>query len=162
MVTDGQTELLQAITRIPSGLFVLTAAHDDYRSGVLARWVQPCSISPPMVMVALAMGQPVEPLLRDSRAFALCQIGDDDRFLERKFAAAPERGEDPFVSLDIDIAPSGSPIIRRAMGYLDCELVRHVDLESDHRLYVGLVHSGALMMDGAPAVVVGPNGRPSR
>ena len=46
------------------------------------------------------------------------------------------------------------------MGFLDCELVRHVDLESDHRLYVGLVHSGALFVDGAPAVVLGPNSRP--
>ncbi|MHC4414763.1 MAG: flavin reductase family protein [Planctomycetota bacterium] len=151
-------DLDRAISRIPCGLFILTAAFDGTRSGVLVEWVQQCASCPPMVMTALATALPIVPLIRDSRGFALCQIGADDRFLPKKFASTPEPGEDPFVTLSTITAPSGSPIVERAVSYLDCELVRHIDLESDHGLYVGRVRDAGILTDGAPAVVVGEEG----
>ncbi len=147
-----------AMARIPCGLFVMTATHDAVRSGVMARGVQQCSEKPPMVMVALCKGLPIEPLVRDSRFFALCQIAADDRFLQRKFAVTPDRGDDPFDSISVRPASSGAPIIERAMSYLECELVRHVDLDSDYRLFVGQVHAGGVLREVAPAVVYGDTG----
>lgn len=145
----------QAIGRIPCGLFVLTAAHDGARSGVLARWVQPCATNPPMVMVALANGLPIATLIRDSRSFALCQISSDDRFLHKIFETAPDPGFDPFVTLPTATAPSGSPIIGRALAYLDCKLARRVDLESDFGLYIGHVRASGVLNTGRPAVLIG-------
>lgn len=147
-----------AINLIPSGVFVLTAAHEHSRSGVLVRWVQQCSVVPPMVMVALPLGQAIEPLIRDSRSFALCQIGSDDRFTERKFATPASPGEDPLVAMVRYSAPSGSPIIERAVSYLDCELIRHIDIEADYGLYVGLVRHGEVLNNARPAVHLGFNG----
>ena len=152
------SDLAQAINRIPSGQFILTAAFDGARSGVLVSWVQQCATTPPMVMTALATGLPVIPLIRDNRGFALCQISAEDRFLARKFASAPDHGEDPFVTLATTPSPNGSPVVQRAMSYLDCELVRHVDLESDYGLYVGIVRAGGILNSGEPAVVIGTNG----
>jgi flavin reductase (DIM6/NTAB) family NADH-FMN oxidoreductase RutF len=159
MTADKGSNIVAALLQIPCGLFVLTAAHEGVRSGVLTKWVQPCSIEPRLIMLAVAGGSPVEPLIRDSRTFALCQISEGDRLLHRRFLAPPERGEDPFVTLPTHCAPSGSPIIDRALSYLDCEVVRHVDLDTDHRLYVGQVHhGGVLKRDARPAVEVGGNG----
>jgi len=159
MTHDEGSNIAAALLQIPCGLFILTASHDGVRSGVLTRWVQPCSIQPRQVMVAVASGSPVEPLIRDSRWFALCQISAGDRLLHRRFLTPPDRGEDPFVTLPTHTAPSGSPIIDRALAYLDCEVVRHVDLDTDHRLYVGQVHHGAILKHGAlPAVEVAGNG----
>jgi flavin reductase (DIM6/NTAB) family NADH-FMN oxidoreductase RutF len=152
-------DLISAFDQIPCGLFLLTSAHEGFRSGVLARWVQQCSLNPPLVMVALPKGSPVEPLIRDSHCFALCQIPDCDRFLARKFSTMPDRNEDPFDTLATACAPSGSPIVQRAMCYLDCEVVRHVELESDCRLYVGEVHHGAMLSNGRPVIHLGGNGR---
>jgi len=158
MSRENGSTIDAALRQIPSGLFVLTTRHNDVRSGVLARWVQPCSLEPPLVMVAIAQGLPVEPLMRDSRAFALCQISAADALLRRMFAAPPDRDEDPFVSLPSHTAPSGSPIIERALSYLDCELVRHVDLDTAYRLYVGqVVHGELIHSDQTPAVVLGTN-----
>ncbi len=147
-------DLHRALGRIPSGQFILTAAYEGARSGVLVGWVQQCATNPPMVMLALATGLPVIPLIRDSRAFALCQIGAEDRFLARKFASIPEHGEDPFVTLATSTSRGGCPIVLRAMCFLECELVRHVDLESDFGLYVGLVRDGGILNNGEPAVVI--------
>jgi flavin reductase (DIM6/NTAB) family NADH-FMN oxidoreductase RutF len=98
-----------------------------------------------MVVVAIPKGQPVEPLLINSRGFALCMIESDDRLLLRKFAQTPDRADDPFVAISSCDAPSGSPIIDRAICYIDCEVARLVELESDHRLCVGLVHAAGML-----------------
>jgi flavin reductase (DIM6/NTAB) family NADH-FMN oxidoreductase RutF len=161
MIRDkGQPTLCrEAIAQIPGGLFVLTATFEGRRSGVLVKWVQPCSTNPPMVMVAIATGQPVEPLIRNSRSFTLCQISADDKFLMRKFnGSAFDPGEDPLMPLMTFTAPSGGPIVQRAMCYLDCEVVRHIELEADHRIYVGQVHAGGILHQGMPAIHWGTNG----
>ena len=140
-----EPNIAQAIRRIPHGRFLLTAAYDGRRTGVLVEWVQQCATNPPMVMIAIATGSPVAPLIRDSRVFALCQISADDKLLAKKFATAPAAGDDPFYSIRTTIAPSGSPIVQRAVAFLDCELIRHVDLESDCGLYVGMVRHGGVL-----------------
>jgi flavin reductase (DIM6/NTAB) family NADH-FMN oxidoreductase RutF len=109
------------------------------------------------MMVALSKGQPIEAILQNSRAFALCQISADDRFLTRKFAV-DKNSEDPLVSMLTHTAPTGSPIVDRAMTVLDCRIVRHVELDSDYRIYVGEVIYSALLNHAAPAICLGGNG----
>ena len=150
---DNGSDIAGAMRQIPCGLFVLTTAHNGVRSGVLTKWVQPCSSEPPLVMVALPQGLPVEPLIRDNHAFALCQISAGDILLQRIFSRPPDRTEDPFFSLPSHTAPSGSPIIDRALAYLDCTVVRHVDLDTDHRLFVGHVRHGGMLNAGQEAAI---------
>ena len=149
------SDTARALEQIPSGLFLLTAAYDGSRSCIRVEWVQRCSTTPPLIVAAIASCLPVVPIIRDSHCFALCQVSEDDRFLGRKFSEAPEYGEDPFDTLTTSSAPSGSPIVQRAMSYLDCEVIRHVDLDSEYGLYVGLVRHGAILNDGRPAVLFG-------
>lgn len=111
-----------------------------------------------MVMVAIPKGLAVELLIHGSQSFALCQISADDRFLLRKFMHPNEGGDDPLVTMMTTVAPSGSPILDRAMSCLDCMIVRHVELDSDFRIYVGEVQYGAVLNQGTPAVCFGGNG----
>lgn len=159
MSRQPKSDIARAMAQIPGGLFVMTAACDGRAGAVLVKWVQPCSDSPAMVMVALGRGQHIEPLLRNSRSFALCQISESDRFLLRKFTHTAEMpDEDPLMAMMTTVAPSGAPIVDRAMTYLDCEIIRHIELESDFRIYVGQVLSGAVLNQGVPAVQYGGNG----
>lgn len=185
---DPIPECANSLAQIPGGLFILTSHFETQRGGVLVRWVQQCSDVPPMVMVALCKGQPVEMLIRDSHFFTLCQISADDRFLIRKFNgrngsnghASPQgsngangttsaanavdyngaagHDDDALLPLMTRAAPSGCPIVDRALSFLDCEVVRHVELDSDHRIYVGQIHSGAVLNQGTPAVHFGLRG----
>ena len=138
----------QALSRIPAGMFIMTSAHEDARSGVLVRWVQQCSSAPPMVLVAVHKGQPIEPLIRDSRTFALCQVDSSDLFLRRKFQTPPDNGEDPFIALDMTVSTCGAPIIERAAAFLDCELTRHIDIDSDFEIYIGIVRDARVLQNG--------------
>ncbi|MEO1236022.1 MAG: flavin reductase family protein [Planctomycetota bacterium] len=135
-------ELSSALGRVPSGRFVLTAHHEDRRGGMLVDWVQRVCQAPPMLSVAVEKGKPIMPLISESRRFALCQLGEDDRVMRRKFARDSEPGDDPF--LGYDLVPSklgGVPIIKDALAYFECELACHMDVEGDHDLFVGVVHA---------------------
>lgn len=145
MQEPAPNSIASALAEIPSGLFVLTARHDESRTGVLVNWVQQCSHDPPMVIVVLRKGHPVEPLIRDSRVFALCQLDASDLLLRRKFDGIPDHGEDLFMSVPTTTGPLGSPVLERARAWVECELSRHVDLECDYEVYVGLVRAGGRM-----------------
>lgn len=140
---------------IPHGLFIMASSFEESCSGTLVQWVQRCCDDPAIVMVSLRRGQPVEPLIRDSRAFSLCQISEDDRFLKRKFAPECDVSNDVFISLSTRSAPSGSPILEHAMSYMDCELLRNVDLDNDYRLYIGQVRHAELLTPARPAMYCG-------
>lgn len=135
-----------ALDRIPAGSFVLTSSYSDQRGGVAVRWVQQCCQNPPMVMVAVEKGHSLSPVIRDSRSFAVCQLDPADRSTVRAFEQqAP--GIDPFVGVMSTNAPSGAPVPARALAFVDCELARHVDIDGDHEIYVGVVHHASTLSE---------------
>jgi flavin reductase (DIM6/NTAB) family NADH-FMN oxidoreductase RutF len=147
-----------ALGRIPSGLFILTSAHEENRGGMLASWVQQVCFQPPMVSVAVGKGRPIMPLISASRQFGLCQIPRGDKMLMRKFLTAPEPGVDPFLGHElVEPTRTGVPILAHCLGYLECELVCHMDVEGDHDLFVGQVRGGAYFA-GEPHVHIRENG----
>ncbi|MBK7403950.1 MAG: flavin reductase [Phycisphaerales bacterium] len=118
----------------------MTAAYEEERAGIVVRAVQPCGTEPPLICVAARTGHRIEPLIRDSRCFAICQLDPANRLVLRKFDPdAPTDRGDPFDAIPFDALVTGSPIIRASALVFDCEVVRHYDLETDHELYVGQV-----------------------
>ncbi len=138
------TDLNQVVAgAIPTGTFLVTSAYDGKRAGVLARSVAPCAAEPLLIMLSLRKGHSIAPLIRDSRHMGVCRIDPGDRLLMRKFSdtdsgpdLADENAGDPFDSVPVEALHSGSPLLRRAMLAMDCEVVRHFDLEADHEIYV--------------------------
>jgi flavin reductase (DIM6/NTAB) family NADH-FMN oxidoreductase RutF len=134
------------LARVPAGSFVLTSAFADLRAGVTVKWVQQCSTNPPMVMVAVQKGHVLSPLIRDSRSFCVCQLDPGDQSTPRAFDLQTP-GIDPFIGSSVDRTASGCPVPARAVGYLDCELARHVDIDGDCEIYVGVIHHAATLLD---------------
>lgn len=135
--------------------FALSSKFGRSRAVILVRWAQFCSVEPPMVAVALRKGRPIEPIIRDSHAFALSRLDPGEAFIRRKLETADEHADDPLDLIEHDALVTGSPCIRRALCSLDCEVVRHIDLEGDHELYVGQI-VGVRTCD--PALVQMANG----
>lgn len=151
-----RADVAPALDRIPTGSFLLTSAYGDQRGGVAVTWVQQCCHTPPMVMVAVEKGHALSPVIRDSRAFAVCQLDPADRGLLRAFEQQ-QPGIDPFMGMPSTNTPSGAPVPSRALGYADCELARHVDIDGDHEIYVGVVHHATVLRStegGAPCLCV--------
>jgi flavin reductase (DIM6/NTAB) family NADH-FMN oxidoreductase RutF len=140
-----------ALAKLRSGLFVLTARHEGKRAGVMVRSVQPAAEEPPLVCVAVRRGHWIEPVIRDSHAFAVCQVTSVEGLMLRKFAETSRpRDGDPFDCVQTMRLATGAPVLARSPLALDCEVVRHFDLEADHELYIGLVvacHIGTPELD---------------
>ena len=144
----------EVIDRVPHGLFLMTAAHDDTRTGVLSTRVQICAADPFLIVVSIPKGTSIEPLLRDSRSFGLCRIDEQDRLMQRRFDPQPTRNEDPFVAMPTSTAVTGAPIVHRAKFYFDCSIVGHIAPEADCRLYLGHVQAIGVIDEESPVLPV--------
>ena len=154
MGSDGVGELERALRCLPSGFFVMTSAHDGKRAGMRVRSVQVCAEDPLLISVAARKGHRIDPLIRDSRSFAICVMAPGDKLIERAFpfetGVARSNGstngehhdahdDDPFDALGAKTLSTGAPILERAVVVFDCEVARRIDLEADHELFVGEV-----------------------
>ena len=149
----------EALGRVPSGLYILTAQHEDRRAGMLTSWVQQVCFQPPMLSVAVAKGRMIMPLISESHQFGLCQLAEDDRRLIRKFSSERPH-DDPFLGTElVRSALPDLPILSHAMAYFECELTCHMDVEGDHDLFVGEVKAGTIRQAGRkPYVHLRENG----
>jgi flavin reductase (DIM6/NTAB) family NADH-FMN oxidoreductase RutF len=138
----------KALGRIPSGLFILTARHENRSSAMLASWVQQCAFAPPAISVAVAKDRPVYELIQKSRTFALSIVPEGDSTLMKKYARGIPEGVDPFDGVRTQSAPSGSPVLSDALAWLDCRVIQTFAFNADHDLLVGQVTAGELLKEG--------------
>ena len=140
MIPPPTEETLAALSRIPAAQYLITTAYGEVRDGRLVERVQQCGTSPPMLLVAMEKGHPLSPLIRDSRTFAVSLLDSNERLVQRVFGPDRRIGEDPFLTYPPKVGLLGAPIVTRAVAWFDCEVVRHLDMETNFELYVGLVH----------------------
>lgn len=150
----------KALGRIPSGVFVLSASDSNGRAaGMLASWAQQASFDPPAVCVAVAKDRPIGGMIRASRRLALSVLGDGDADLMRRFARPRPPGEDDgFAGVETLAAPSGLPVLARALAWLDCDLLHALDFGGDHDLFVARATAGQLLRPGDSFTHVRGNG----
>lgn len=138
---------LGALGRLPVGRYLMTAGFEGQRSGMLVSAVQCCSTEPLLLCIAARKGHKIDPLIRDSRTFAIGIIPDDDKMIVRRFSDSdaapsehgPARDDDPFDAMATRTLVTGAPIVPRCETWFDCEMMRRVDLESECELFVGMV-----------------------
>jgi flavin reductase (NADH)/cob(II)yrinic acid a,c-diamide reductase len=144
MIAAPTPELLQAMATVPAAQFLLTTAYGDVRDGRIVERVQQCGTNPPMLLIAMEKGHTLSPLIRDSRTFAVSLLDPAERLLQRVFGPDRRVGDDPFLTYKHTRGVLGAPIVTRAVAWFDCEVVRHLDMETNFELYIGLVHAAGL------------------
>ena len=138
----------KALGRIPSGVFILTAAHGGERTAMMASWVQQASFEPPAVTVAMAKGRPIANLVRASKKFALSVIPEGDTSLMKRYARGIKPGEDPFEGVETFHTPGGLPAIKSALAWLEGELVSTCEFGGCHELLIARVTAGSMLHEG--------------
>ncbi len=139
MIAPPTDAMLEALAHVPAATFLITTAFGDVRDGRLIERVQLCGTLPAALLVAMEKGHPLSPLIRDSRTFSVSLLAPDERLLQRIFGPDRRIGEDPFLTFPHERGRLGAPIVKRATAWFDCEVVRHLDMETNFELYVGTV-----------------------
>lgn len=144
--------------RVPSGIYVLTVGTGARATGTLSSWVMQAGFEPPMVSVAVKLGRYVCDWLTAGQPFVLNLVGQSQQKLMKHFARGFEPGTPAFKGLDITHCARGVPILKDALGHLECEPVRHID-SGDHRIFLANVVRGRLAhADTQPIVHIRKSG----
>lgn len=144
MPVDRQDGVRDATDLLSVGTFLMTSQFEGRRAGVLARSVMVAANEPLLLAVTVRCGHWIEPVIRDSRRFGICKIDDPcspimTLLVRRCAEPARPRDGDVFDTMPTITAVGGAPLLARSSLVFDCEVVRHLDLEADHELYVGKV-----------------------
>lgn len=157
-VPSDSPEIRLLVGAMPSLLFAMSAASDGRRGALLVERVMWCANEPPSIAVSVPKGHRLATLIRDSHSFALSMLAPSQRLLIKKireFAQLERAGvlgaqtaeafagagleHDPFDTIAHQTLITGAPVISQAVAAVDCDVMRHFDLEADHEMYVGLV-----------------------
>jgi flavin reductase (DIM6/NTAB) family NADH-FMN oxidoreductase RutF len=145
--TDKQ--VMKALARVPSGLFILTAGRGEEAVGTLVSFVQQVSIEPPCVAVALRPERGAAAVIAKEKFFVINVLHAGDKTLLRAFAKESLSGKEMAERVKAGAAKKGGAVLPGACAYLECELSHVLEYAGDHQLFVGRVISGELMGDPA-------------
>ncbi len=155
--SDPKKQLLAALGRIVSGMFVVTARRGDAETGMLASWVQQCSFDPPQISVALKRGREIADWLPEGAAFIVNILDDTQTDMIIHFGRGFSNKEPAFADVEVERLEGSPPILKDALAFLDCRVAGRYSA-GDHELVIGQIVSGRLLDEGHPMVHVRKSG----
>ena len=145
----------QTVLRLfPYGLHVITMCSGGGEHGFVAAWVMQAAFTPPMLVVAVENESRGLPLIREARGFAVNVLRADQRDLATRLgstsASVPEKLDGAATSPGPTL---GTPLLRDALGWLECRLVATMPAGS-HTLVLGEVLEAGVERPGVPLTLV--------
>ena len=131
--------------RFTYGIYMVSVASDGMYNRMIASWVVQCSSDPPLIALAIRKNRMSHSQILGSGSFTV-------NVLPRTYLSGIARFKAPdwrrkFDGVDYELSPAGNPVIKGALGYLDCVVERAVDT-GDHTLFIGRVTGGAVKGEG--------------
>lgn len=139
---DKDTPFVQALGKVPSGLFIVTTEHDGKYAGFLASFVQQVSFEPLVFAVACHPGRYPYELISKSKKFAINVIPEGDSILMKTFAKGHGPDENPFSDVGHELI-EGVPVLKDALGAAVFEMTDEAT-PGDHAVLFGKALDGAL------------------
>lgn len=145
------TEINQLLKAVDREVWVVTAASEGQRGGLLATFVSSISIVPslPRLAVALSKQHHTWGLVQASKAFAVHLLTAEQIDLAWHFGMQSGRTVDKFQSVIWTPGITGSPILSVAEGWLECRVESRLDT-GDRTLYLAEVVDGGFRHQFSP------------
>lgn len=125
----------RSLGTFPTGITVMTAAHEGTRVGVTANSFASVSLEPPLVLWNLKATSPSLPVFRASGHFAVNVLAWHQEPLSMRFATP---ADDKFAGLDVTDGLGGAPLLDGCAARFETELV-HEYVTGDHVVLFGEV-----------------------
>ncbi len=141
-----------ALRMIPYGLYVLMAESKEGKvAAATVNWVTQTSFEPPLVVVGVKADSLANSTIKESGTFTLNMLGKDQQSLAFTFFKPLDREGETIGGEPFRAGRTGSPILKNAPGFVECNLVETVE-KGDHSIVVGeVVDAGvSAQPDGRP------------
>ncbi|MGB3310382.1 MAG: diflavin flavoprotein [Nodosilinea sp.] len=143
----------QALGRLSTGLYILTAQRGEVSGAMLASWVMQTGTQPPGLAIAVAKDRAIESLLHWGNTFVLnvLEEGQGQRLVKHFLKRFPP-GADRFAGVATCPSANGSPILVEALAYLECTVTHRLEA-NDHWIVCATARSGRVgKLQGLTAV----------
>jgi flavin reductase (DIM6/NTAB) family NADH-FMN oxidoreductase RutF len=154
---DLHKQLMAALGRVASGMFVITARQGEAETGMLASWVQQCSFNPPHLSVALKKGREIADWLPLGASFIVNILDDTETDMIIHFGRGFSGKEPAFTNLEVDRVDARPPVLKDALAFLECRVTARYET-GDHELVIGQIVAGGLLGEGHPMVHIRKSG----
>jgi flavin reductase (DIM6/NTAB) family NADH-FMN oxidoreductase RutF len=145
---DPRQDVLRLFDRTA---WIITASAGGRSSGLVATFVSSASLVPahPRLAIGIARHHYTWELINRSRSFAAHLVDEAECALIWRFGLSSGRSTDKFEGLEWRARQSGSPIITRAVAWLDCAVEADLDI-GDRTIYVGAAIDGGVNRAARP------------
>lgn len=138
----------QAIGRIPSGVFIITAKRGDQKIGMMGSWVAQAGFEPPTISVAVHPDREIYKAIEETGKFSVNVLSNENMNLMKAFS---RYSPDQFNEVDHADTENGI-VLNEAVAVMHCAFKGKCEL-SEHHLFIGEVIDGAyLNHEQAPMV----------
>jgi len=147
----GQQELKHLTYQFSYGVYLITSAAGDTKSGMTAVWVTQVSKNPVRLAIGIGPEGQTAKNIEESGKFCVQVLSRQQEKLAYQFGAPAAPGEDKFSDIIWNWSPAGNPVIQGTAAWMDCEAEQTLNLGS-HLLVVARVTGGDSVPDLQPAV----------
>jgi flavin reductase (DIM6/NTAB) family NADH-FMN oxidoreductase RutF len=134
---DAET-LRHAMRQWATGVAVVTSVHDGAAHGMTASSFTSVSLTPPQVLISLALATRTYKLVRASRIFGVSLLGAGQEQISDIFAGRLADMEDRLSGMDTFTLVSGAPLLRDAIAHFDCRVIATFT-SGTHTIFIGEV-----------------------
>ncbi len=133
-------------SKFKSGVYVATTLIDDKKYGWTISWVSKISFQPPLIMISIGKNRKDHEKFMEAEIFAVNVLGENHLEIGRHFGLSSGENVSNFDGINYIELETGSPILKDAVGSLDCKIVKTINA-GDHVIFIGEVLD-AISRDG--------------
>lgn len=133
----GEARFRSVMGHFVTGVTVVTTdGAPAGRAGLTANSVASVSLDPLLILVCLDRLSSSGQAILQNGCFAISILSRPHEDLARRFARSS--GPDAFDDLEVDVGPTGSPVLKASLAWLDCSIESVVEA-GDHHVVIGRV-----------------------
>ncbi len=130
-------------------VIMVSSAYKDLKGVMTVAWNMPVQKSPPMVIIGMGKSHFTTGIVEKSKEFAVNIPGRDSHDIMKYCGTVSGKDVNKFESGKLGFISGetiGAPLIVGMLGYLECEVVKQVELKGAH-LYFGQVNRCLALKD---------------
>ena len=139
-----------ALRGLSTGAYVVGCKGEGQEvNAYLGTWVTQTSFDPPLVVIAVKVGNTSQEMIASSQVFSVNILDSTQKDLGAKFFKPMRRVGNKFEDVEFYTEVTGAPILTDALRFFECKVVAQVE-QGDHWIYVGEVINAGVHRDAEP------------
>ncbi len=145
----SEDPIKDALRMMPYGFYSITSKADDDHNAMVANWITQISFEPRQLALGLQKTCYTHGLIEKGGVFALNIFRKEDQELIKPFTKGRAKNPDKMKQASFTPAPeTGCPVLEGSAAYLECRLVRIIDIGGDHDIVVGEIVGAGVTKSG--------------